>query len=122
MGGGCQYDNMCLGRLAFYGAFATRAWVATSDYAEHETVLKKEVADYLCEKACGFWFADLTFGGGGHSLEILSRDPTFKVVAMDQDPEAWENAQRMVQAHSLQQRLFVEKGNFKDFAQLIAQK
>ena len=35
---------------------------------------------------------DGTFGGGGHSLEILKRYPKTKIIAIDQDLGAWERS------------------------------
>jgi len=38
-------------------------------------------------------YVDLTFGGGGHSREILKKlGPEGRLVAFDQDADAWENA------------------------------
>jgi 16S rRNA (cytosine1402-N4)-methyltransferase len=38
-------------------------------------------------------YVDVTFGGGGHSKEILSRlGPEGKLFGFDQDEDAWENA------------------------------
>jgi 16S rRNA (cytosine1402-N4)-methyltransferase len=40
-------------------------------------------------------FVDVTFGGGGHSREILSRlGPNGKLFAFDQDEDALANALR----------------------------
>ena len=36
-------------------------------------------------------YVDVTFGGGGHSREILSRLTTGKLIAFDQDPDAKNN-------------------------------
>lgn len=36
-------------------------------------------------------YVDVTFGGGGHSHEILSRLTTGKLIAFDQDEDAWKN-------------------------------
>ena len=88
-------------------------------YKVHTTVLKEAAVRYLCANADvgeNGYFADLTFGGGGHSLEILAQSPHFKVVGTDQDPEAWANARELIADHSLEDRLSVEKMNFKDFS------
>jgi len=57
----------------------------------HNPVLLKESVDALDVKADGV-YVDVTFGGGGHSREILSRlGPNGKLFAFDQDPDAVAN-------------------------------
>ena len=58
----------------------------------HSPVLLKESVDALNIKEDGV-YVDVTFGGGGHSREILSRlGEKGRLFAFDQDPDAWENA------------------------------
>lgn len=58
----------------------------------HNPVLLKETVDGLNIKPDGI-YVDVTFGGGGHSKEILSRlGPNGKLFAFDQDEDAWLNA------------------------------
>ena len=58
----------------------------------HNPVLLKETVDGLNIKPDGI-YVDVTFGGGGHSKEILSRlGPNGKLFAFDQDEDALENA------------------------------
>jgi len=58
----------------------------------HNAVLLKETVDGLAIKPDGV-YVDVTFGGGGHSREILSRlGPNGKLYAFDQDKDALENA------------------------------
>ncbi len=57
----------------------------------HDAVLLKESVDALAIKEDGV-YVDVTFGGGGHSKEILNRlNEHGKLVAFDQDPDALEN-------------------------------
>lgn len=57
----------------------------------HSPVLLKESVDALNIKEDGV-YVDVTFGGGGHSREILSRlGPNGKLFAFDQDPDAQQN-------------------------------
>lgn len=58
----------------------------------HKPVLLMESVDALVESSSGV-YVDCTFGGGGHSKEILSRlDERGKLIAFDQDEDAWDNA------------------------------
>ena len=58
----------------------------------HNPVLLKETVDGLNIHPDGV-YVDVTFGGGGHSREILSRlGPEGKLYAFDQDKDALENA------------------------------
>ncbi len=58
----------------------------------HNPVLLKETVDGLNIKPDGV-YVDVTFGGGGHSKEILSRlGPEGKLFGFDQDEDAWKNA------------------------------
>ncbi|EGV43335.1 16S rRNA (cytosine(1402)-N(4))-methyltransferase RsmH [Bizionia argentinensis JUB59] len=57
----------------------------------HNPVLLKETVDGLNIKEDGV-YVDVTFGGGGHSKEILKRlGKNGKLFAFDQDPDALEN-------------------------------
>lgn len=57
----------------------------------HTTVLLKEAVDGLNIKTDGV-YVDATMGGGGHSREILSRlGKNGKLIAFDQDEDAWRN-------------------------------
>lgn len=57
----------------------------------HVPVLLKESVDALNIKPGGV-YVDVTFGGGGHSREILSRmDGTARLFSFDQDPDAEQN-------------------------------
>ena len=58
----------------------------------HNPVLLKETVDGLAIKPDGV-YVDVTFGGGGHSREILKRlGADGKLFAFDQDKDALENA------------------------------
>lgn len=51
---------------------------------QHKTVLLKETVDGINPEA-GKTYLDVTFGGGGHTSEILSRESNCKVIALDWD-------------------------------------
>lgn len=58
----------------------------------HNPVLLKETVDGLNINPEGV-YVDVTFGGGGHSKEILNRlGENGKLFAFDQDEDAWGNA------------------------------
>lgn len=64
----------------------------SKEYEYHNPVLLKESVDGLNIKPDGV-YVDVTFGGGGHSREILSRlGPDGKLFAFDQDEDALKNA------------------------------
>jgi 16S rRNA (cytosine1402-N4)-methyltransferase len=57
----------------------------------HTTVLLKEAVDGLAIKKDGV-YVDATFGGGGHSRLILEHlGPEGRLIAFDQDADAWKN-------------------------------
>ena len=58
----------------------------------HNPVLLKESVDALVQNPDGI-YADATFGGGGHSREILSRlSPKGRLISFDRDQDALANA------------------------------
>jgi 16S rRNA (cytosine1402-N4)-methyltransferase len=57
----------------------------------HQPVLLKECIEGLNIRPDGI-YVDLTYGGGGHSKEILKRLSTGRLIAFDQDAEAESNA------------------------------
>lgn len=64
--------------------------MTTMDY--HNPVLLKEAVDGLSIRPDGV-YVDVTFGGGGHSREILGRlGPEGKLFGFDQDSDALKNA------------------------------
>ena len=64
----------------------------TTKMEYHNPVLLKETVDGLNIKPDGV-YVDVTFGGGGHSKEILRRlGPNGKLFAFDQDEDALANA------------------------------
>ena len=61
-------------------------------YEYHKPVLLKESVDALITTPDGV-YADATFGGGGHSAEILRRLSTKgRLIAFDRDADALERA------------------------------
>lgn len=56
----------------------------------HKTVLLKDSVDALSVSENGV-YVDVTYGGGGHSKEILSRNNSCTLFAFDQDEDALKN-------------------------------
>lgn len=68
----------------------------------HKSVLLKESVDALEVSQDGV-YVDVTFGGGGHSREILTRAEDCSLYAFDQDEDALENElddERLTLIHS----------------------
>jgi 16S rRNA (cytosine1402-N4)-methyltransferase len=91
-------------------------------YTGHYSVLKKECIDTLTEKASATevsYYADLTFGGGGHSFEFLYKNPLFKVRSTDQDPDALKNGSARIENESMKDRIKLINTNFVHFPDII---
>jgi 16S rRNA (cytosine1402-N4)-methyltransferase len=71
----------------------------------HEPALLVESVDALMIKEGGV-YVDATYGGGGHSKEILKRFNTGKLFAFDQDADALQNAVP-------DKKLMLIQGNFR---------
>ena len=77
----------------------------------HSPVLLHDAVDGLNVKEGGV-YADVTYGGGGHSAEILRRLGDGKLIAFDQDEAAHQN---MIS----DQRLILVRQNFKDLRKVL---
>jgi 16S rRNA (cytosine1402-N4)-methyltransferase len=66
-----------------------------SENTYHTSVMLHECIDGLRINPAGT-YVDVTFGGGGHSKEILAKlGPDGKLFSFDQDPDAWEQAEKI---------------------------
>jgi len=84
---------------------------------QHRPVLLKEAVEALAIKPDGFYL-DGTFGRGGHSAEILARlGESGKLLAMDQDPLAIEEAQEKFAGDT---RFEIVRENFENMEALVA--
>ena len=59
---------------------------AKASLGKHKPVLLHESIEALDLKP-GELFVDATYGGGGHSQEVMRQFPTVEVIAIDQDPD-----------------------------------
>lgn len=79
----------------------------------HKPVLLKESVDALVENKAGV-YVDCTFGGGGHSREILNRlGPQGKLIAFDQDEDAWANSIQDTRFELVRQNFRYIKNNLR---------
>jgi 16S rRNA (cytosine1402-N4)-methyltransferase len=83
----------------------------------HKSVLVEEVLYYLNPQPNGL-YVDVTFGGGGHTREILKKEPTCRVIAFDWDRVALEkNAPAMKEEFG--DRIQLLWGNFAQVQRLL---
>jgi len=82
----------------------------------HKTVLLNETIEGL-KLTDGSVVLDATFGGGGHSKEILERYPNIKIVALDQDKSAWERAKGKFAG--LENRISFINVNFREVDKVV---
>jgi len=79
----------------------------------HETVLLMETVMSLQPHPGGFYI-DCTLGGGGHTLEILRQsEPDGRVLCLDQDTDALENAEKVLKGF-LGTRATLVHANFRN--------
>jgi len=87
--------------------------IASKMKSVHRTVLLNETIEGLnLDPKSDFVVLDCTFGGGGHSFEVLAKYPKAKVIAIDQDETAWEKAKEKFKG--LESRITFINANFKD--------
>lgn len=73
-------------------------FVCSPSAVSHIPVLLDECMGYL-GPCSGGSFADLTFGGGGHSRKILEASPLSRLLSMDCDPDASTRASVLQDAY-----------------------
>ena len=91
-------------------------------YSSHYSVLNRECLSFLLNEGGPSdirYYADLTFGGGGHSLLLLQNENN-RVIATDQDIEAYKNAEKMIIEKKLSNRLTIIHKNFSHFPEIIS--
>ncbi|WP_145323186.1 16S rRNA (cytosine(1402)-N(4))-methyltransferase RsmH [Paenibacillus xylanexedens] len=83
----------------------------------HITVLKEEATEGLNIKQDGI-YVDCTLGGGGHSSVIASKlGSGGRLIALDQDDWALDNAREKLAAYG--ERVTLVKTNFRDLEQVL---
>ncbi len=81
----------------------------------HTPALLKETIAFLRVKSEGKYI-DATLGGGGHSEEIINFGS--RLLAIDQDPDAIENAKIRFSACPAPSRVVIVKGNFAGIGEI----
>ncbi|MGC5773767.1 16S rRNA (cytosine(1402)-N(4))-methyltransferase RsmH [Paenibacillus pabuli] len=83
----------------------------------HITVLKEEATEGLNIKQDGI-YVDCTLGGAGHSSVIASKlGPEGRLIALDQDDWALDNAREKLAPYG--ERITLVKTNFRDLEQVL---
>ncbi len=82
----------------------------------HYSVMKKEAIENLNISPEGI-YVDCTLGGGGHSLEILKRLTTGRLIAFDKDSDAINFSKELLKKYS--DKLIIVNSNFKDISRVL---
>lgn len=82
----------------------------------HKSVLVAEVLQYL-DPQPGKTYIDATFGGGGHTIAILEKEPTCRVIALDWDAQALERGAELQAKYG--DRLEFLWGNFASIYMIL---
>ncbi len=85
----------------------------------HKSVLLKETIEALNLHEDSV-IIDATFGGGGHSIEILEKYPNLKIIALDQDGTVWSKAQSKLKGK--EKRIRFININFRDIDKIDVDK
>ncbi|HBR70168.1 TPA: 16S rRNA (cytosine(1402)-N(4))-methyltransferase [Candidatus Dependentiae bacterium] len=83
----------------------------------HKSVLVNEVLFYLNPQPKGIYI-DATFGGGGHTRAILTKEPTCRVIAFDWDRVALEKHAAEIK-EEFGERITLLWGNFAQMQRLL---
>jgi 16S rRNA (cytosine1402-N4)-methyltransferase len=88
----------------------------------HNPVMLSEALDALAPRSGGRYI-DATFGGGGHTIELLRRsEPDGMVLAFDADAAARERADRLAATLAIPARLVFAHANFADLAAVATER
>ena len=99
----------------------------SEQYTSHYSVLLNECLKFLndayeaADDGLDPFFADMTFGGGGHSSSLAKLHSNSRVYSVDQDPDAINNGNDLIQKLGLSKNLFLNKMNYEQFPDWIAE-
>ncbi len=89
-----------------------------SEYLGHFSVMLPECLDALelgSSTSGSLYFADLTFGAGGHTFALSDRVAGSIVYATDQDPDALRNGEEKILARGKSETIRLLPMNFREF-------
>ncbi len=92
--------------------------MSSSTYTSHYSVLYSECYEYFQERSNSkekVFFADMTFGGGGHTLGFAESFKNAIFYSVDQDPEAFENGTKLIKERKLENRVNLIRTNYENF-------
>ena len=89
--------------------------------ALHNPVLLNEVIEHFPLREGKMFGLDGTFGRGGHSYALLKQFPQLVMLAMDQDQQAIDYAEKTYPDFISSGRLHLFKGNFESSAQVVSE-
>jgi 16S rRNA (cytosine1402-N4)-methyltransferase len=95
----------------------------SEEYLKHYSVLFKECMDFARNAGSDIEspkFADMTFGGGGHSLAFADLYDDAIVYCTDQDPEAIANGRKIITNTGKEQRVNLLKMNYEQFPEWMS--
>ncbi len=84
--------------------------------AYHLPIMREEVVAGLSLKPNGVYL-DCTVGGAGHSRAILEAEPTARLIALDKDGDAIEEARRQLAPY--RDRVLLHRTDFKNFRSVL---
>lgn len=79
----------------------------------HLPVMLNETERYLITKDTGY-YADCTFGGGGHSLYLLNKYKGIKIIAFDQDTDSLKRFNENPELQKFKDRIIFCHDNFRN--------
>lgn len=91
-----------------------------SNYTSHYSVLLSECLDAMEIASTNLdpkdlRYADMTFGGGGHTFAMAQRFSEAKIYSVDQDPDALANGYEKIKENNFQDRVILNEMNFESF-------
>lgn len=89
-----------------------------TEYLSHYSVMLKECLDALelgSKASSSLFFADLTFGAGGHTFALSDRVSGSTVYSVDQDPDALKNGEENINRRGKQGSVHLLPMNFLEF-------
>ncbi len=79
----------------------------------HLPVMLNEIDQYLITKDTGY-YADCTFGGGGHSLYLLNKYKNINIIAFDQDTDSLKRFNENPELQKFKDRIIFCHDNFRN--------